>query len=115
MALSFDEEVGCIGVRQALEVIVEHDDLRPDVVVIGEPTMMRPSHSHMGKLAYEVVCRTAAAHSSLSHTKPSAITVAVRLLGVLDDLQQTLSPDRRARGDVQLRHDQRRNWGQRDR
>ena len=92
VALSFDEEIGCVGVRHALEVIVDRDDLRPDVVVIGEPTMMRPSHSHMGKLAYEVVCRTAAAHSSLSHTKPSAIRSAVRLVGVLDELQQRYRP-----------------------
>ena len=92
VALSFDEEVGCIGVRHALEAIAGRDDIRPDLVVIGEPTMMRPCHSHMGKLAYEVVCRTAAAHSSLSHSKPSAIAVAVRLLGVLDELQQRHRP-----------------------
>jgi acetylornithine deacetylase len=92
VALSFDEEVGCIGVRDALKVIVDGDDVRPDIVVIGEPTMMRPCHSHMGKLAYEVVCRTAAAHSSLSHTKPSAITSAVRLVSVLDELQQRYRP-----------------------
>ena len=92
VALSFDEEIGCVGVRQALAVIVERNDLRPDIVVIGEPTMMRPSHSHMGKLAYEVVCCTAAAHSSLSHTKPSAITSAVRLIGVLDELQRSYRP-----------------------
>lgn len=92
LALSFDEEVGCIGVRHALDYIVERDDLHPDVVVIGEPTMMRPCHSHMGKLAYEVVCRTAAAHSSLSHSKPSAITSAVRLVAALDELQQQHRP-----------------------
>ena len=57
LALSFDEEIGCIGVRDALAVITARADLRPDVVVMGEPTMMRPPHSHMGKLAYEVVCR----------------------------------------------------------
>ena len=92
LALSFDEEIGCLGVRHALQAVAGHDDVRPDLVVIGEPTMMRPSHSHMGKLAYEVVCRTAAAHSSLSHSKPSAIAVAVRLLGVLDELQQRHRP-----------------------
>ena len=27
LALSFDEEVGCVGVRDALEVIAERDDL----------------------------------------------------------------------------------------
>lgn len=92
VVLSFDEEVGCIGVRQALDVIVDRDDLRPDVVVIGEPTMMRPRNSHMGKLAYEVVCTAAAAHSSLSHSKPSAIAAAGRLLAVLDDLQRCHRP-----------------------
>ena len=60
--------------------------------MIGEPTMMRPRHSHMGKLAYEIVCATTAAHSSLSHSKPSAITIAARLLNVLDDLQRQYRP-----------------------
>ena len=54
--------------------------------------MMRPRHSHMGKLAYEVVCRATAAHSSLSHSRPSAIMTATRLLAVLDDLQQRYRP-----------------------
>ena len=92
LALSFDEEVGCVGVRHALEFIVERHELRPDLVVIGEPTMMRPCHSHMGKLAYEVVCRTSAAHSSLSHSKPSAITSAVRLVAAIDELQRQHRP-----------------------
>jgi acetylornithine deacetylase len=92
IALSFDEEIGCVGVRQALTVIAERDDVSPEVVVIGEPTMMRPRHSHMGKLAYEIVCTTTAAHSSLSHTKPSAIAITARLLNALDDLQQQYRP-----------------------
>ena len=92
VVLSFDEEVGCVGVRNALEMMAHQDELRPDVVVIGEPTMMRPRHSHMGKLAYEVVCRAAAAHSSLSHSSPSAIMTAGRLLAVLDDMQQRYHP-----------------------
>jgi acetylornithine deacetylase len=92
VVLSFDEEIGCIGVRQVLDVIADRDDVQPDVVVIGEPTMMRPRHSHMGKLAYEVVCKAQPAHSSLSHSKPGAIATAVRLLAVLDDLQHQHRP-----------------------
>jgi acetylornithine deacetylase len=92
IALSFDEEIGCIGVRHALREITKRDVLRPDVVVIGEPTMMRPRHSHMGKLAYEVVCTAEAAHSSLSHSKPSAIATAANLINALDDLQQHYRP-----------------------
>jgi acetylornithine deacetylase len=92
IALSFDEEIGCVGVRQALAVIAGRDDVSPEVVLIGEPTMMRPRHSHMGKLAYQIVCTTTAAHSSLSHSKPSAITIAARLVSALDDLQQQYRP-----------------------
>ena len=91
-ALSFDEEIGCIGVRDALAVIARSDDVRPDLVIIGEPTMMRPRHSHMGKLAYEIECTAQAAHSSLSHSRPSAIAAAARLINVIDDLQQRFHP-----------------------
>jgi acetylornithine deacetylase len=91
--LSFDEEVGCLGVRHALAAIAGNDEVSPELVVIGEPTMMRPRHSHLGKLAFEVTCTAAAAHSSLSHSKPSAITSAVRLLSEIGELQQAFVPD----------------------
>src|SRR3954447_19093929 len=90
--LSFDEEIGCVGVRHALAAISGSDDVRPELVVIGEPTMMRPRHSHLGKVAFQIVCTAQAAHSSLSHTKPSAISSAVRLLSVIDELQRKYAP-----------------------
>jgi acetylornithine deacetylase len=90
--LSFDEEIGCVGVRSALAAISGSDDVQPELVVIGEPTMMRPRHSHLGKVAFEIICTAPAAHSSLSHTKPSAITSSVRLLSEIDDLQQKYAP-----------------------
>jgi acetylornithine deacetylase len=46
----------------------------------------------MGKLAYEVVCTASPAHSSLSHTKPSAIATASRLISVLDEQQRHHQP-----------------------
>ncbi|HEY0518259.1 MAG TPA: M20/M25/M40 family metallo-hydrolase, partial [Ilumatobacteraceae bacterium] len=92
LTLSFDEEIGCVGVRRALEVIVDRDDVRPDVVVVGEPTMMQPRRSHMGKLAFEIVCNSVAAHSSMSHTVPSAIATCARLLATIDDLQRNHRP-----------------------
>ena len=65
--------------------------------MIGEPTMMRPRHSHMGKLAYEIVCTAEAAHSSLSHSKPSAIAAAARLVNAIDGLQDRVSSARASR------------------
>jgi acetylornithine deacetylase len=90
--LSFDEEIGCVGVRHALAAISGSEDVRPELVVIGEPTMMRPRHSHLGKVAFQIICTAQAAHSSLSHTEPSASSSAVRLLSVIDELQQKYAP-----------------------
>ena len=92
VVLSFDEEIGCIGVRHALTVLVDDEDVRPDLVVIGEPTMMQPRHSHMGKVAYEIVCHAVAGHSSLSHTMPSAIAATAELIAELNALQSRHTP-----------------------
>ena len=42
--------------------------------------MMRPRHSHMGKLAFEIVCTADAAHSSLSHSHAERDCCRVRRL-----------------------------------
>lgn len=89
IALSYDEEVGCIGVRDLLQVVHRTDathDVRPSLVLIGEPTMMRPRHAHLGKLAYGVALSGSAGHSSLSPFLPSAISSAVRIIAALEDV-----------------------------
>ena len=86
IALSFDEEVGCVGVRHLLSNLVDQPDVRPALVVIGEPTMMQPRHRHLGKVGYEVSFHGMAGHSSLSHRLPSAISAAARVIAALDAL-----------------------------
>lgn len=95
IALSYDEEVGCIGVRGLLETVTRtrsNDRVRPDLVVIGEPTMMRPRHAHLGKVAYHIDFTAAAAHSSLSPFLPSAITSAVRIVNALQEIADLYRP-----------------------
>lgn len=86
IALSYDEEVGCVGVRGLLDQLGEHGDhdhVRPDLVLIGEPTMMRPRHAHLGKIAYRVRMTAQPAHSSLSPFLPSAINTAATVITAL--------------------------------
>lgn len=84
---SYDEEIGCQGVRDVLPQLADEPALRPALVVIGEPTMMRPRHSHLGKQMYRVVVRAAEAHSSRAATAPSAIAGAAHLVEVLSSIQ----------------------------
>ncbi len=86
IALSFDEEVGCVGVRHLLDRLGESAAVRPALVVVGEPTMMRPRHRHLGKVGYEVEFHGTAGHSSLSYRLPSAISAAARVVAVLDEV-----------------------------
>jgi acetylornithine deacetylase len=87
IALSYDEEVGCVGVRSLLHELGEsgeHHSVRPELIVIGEPTMMRPCHAHLGKLAYRLVFSGRAGHSSTSPTQPSCISAAARVIAALE-------------------------------
>ena len=87
LALSFDEEVGCAGMPSMLSCLGVATKVRPDIVVVGEPTMMVPCHRHLGKVAYEVVMRGTAGHSSRSPDMPSTIPAAARVVLALEALQ----------------------------
>ncbi|MDX1515150.1 MAG: M20/M25/M40 family metallo-hydrolase, partial [Gammaproteobacteria bacterium] len=50
-AFSYDEEVGCLGVRGLLERLSGRE-LKPKACIIGEPTMMKVVRAHKGKLSY---------------------------------------------------------------
>lgn len=94
IALSYDEEVGCVGVRSLLGQLgdgQQHHGVRPDLVLIGEPTTMRPRHAHLGKLAYRLGFTARAGHSSLSPFLPTAIGSAV---GVIAALEAVAAPHR---------------------
>jgi len=89
---TYDEEIGCRGVRDLLPVLRDDPLMRPSLAVVGEPTMMRPRHSHLGKLGVRLTVRAAEAHSSRAASVPSAITHAAALVRVLDDIQATCPP-----------------------
>jgi acetylornithine deacetylase len=84
---SYDEEIGCVGIRDVLPVVGSLNTFAPDLVVVGEPTSMRPRHSHLGKQVFDVRVRAASGHSSRAASMPSAIAEAAALIRVLSDIQ----------------------------
>ena len=64
IALSYDEEVGCLGVRSLLAEL-EQRPHRPLLCIIGEPTELKPVLGHKGKLAMRCDVHGAACHSAM--------------------------------------------------
>lgn len=89
LALSYDEEIGCLGAPAMIEVIRRELPL-PSVVIVGEPTRMEAVNAHKGIATFEVVVTGREAHSSQTHLGVSAIMEAVRLMGSLNALSERL-------------------------
>ena len=84
LGLSYDEEIGCVGVRSLLRRLESHDTCQPELVVVGEPTELQVVTEHAGKVAFSVQIRCPAGHSSQSPTRPNAISIAANLVRLVD-------------------------------
>ena len=84
IALSFDEEVGCLGAPAMIDRIME-GDYKPSVVVVGEPTDMKVVTAHKGLFSMTVHVHGKEAHSSLVKDGACAVTHAVPLMQYLVD------------------------------
>ena len=78
-ALSYDEEIGCLGVRGLIEDLARAG-IKPAGCIIGEPTSMQPVVAHKGKRAYKCCFRGREAHSALTPQGVNAIEYAARLV-----------------------------------
>ena len=94
LALSYDEEVGCLGVRPMIENIVR-DLPKPQVVIVGEPSSMKVVNAHKGIQSYSTKVTGLEFHSSQTHLGVSAIQYAAELISYL----MTLAEEMRQRGD----------------
>lgn len=90
LALSFDEEVGCLGVPLLIEGMLAHA-ARPLFAIVGEPTDMRLATAHKGFCLYSTSFNGREAHSSLPHLGRSAISAAVRFANYLLETGSLLS------------------------
>lgn len=87
LALSFDEEVGCLGVPTLIDDLKKHAS--PEYCLVGEPTGMQVVTAHKGICVYDCHIKGKAVHSSLAPYGVNAIGVAAKLIGFIDTLNDT--------------------------
>src|SRR3990170_5587341 len=89
LAFSYDEEIGCLGVRP---MIAEFGGrlVKPRMVLVGEPTSMSVVDSHKGPVRWHVDIKGRAAHSSMAPLGVNAIAVAGKLLQELSRIEEEL-------------------------
>lgn len=86
-AFSYDEEVGCFGVRELIADMKEAD-VKPMACIIGEPTNMVPAIAHKGVYRWRCCVRGKEAHSSLTPQSVNAIEMAARMVGKVRDMAE---------------------------
>jgi acetylornithine deacetylase len=79
LALSHDEEIGCLKAPEMIEAILGALP-RPHAVIVGEPSEMRVVTGHKGSWEFEGHMRGYEVHSSLLHTGVSAISAAAHMI-----------------------------------
>lgn len=84
-------EEWCDGI--APHAFVEHEGIRPDFVVIGEPTKMQVYRGHKGRVEIEVISRGRSAHAASNHLGDNAIYKVLPLIEGVSRLESELGDD----------------------
>jgi acetylornithine deacetylase len=94
LAFSYDEEVGCTGVRPMVAALGKSLP-RPRYVFVGEPSRMAVVDAHKGPVRWRVELKGRAAHSSMPHYGVNAIAYAGRMIGELLRMEEELKASTR--------------------
>lgn len=89
LALTYDEEVGCLG-AQALMAEIARAGVRPSVAIIGEPTEMQVIEGHKGCYEYTTEFRGLEGHGSQPERGVNAVEYAVRYVSRLLEIGERL-------------------------
>ncbi|HUZ72645.1 MAG TPA: acetylornithine deacetylase [Stellaceae bacterium] len=93
LALTYDEEVGCIGVR-GLIARLNARTVKPRLCIIGEPTLMQPVVAHKGKKSVRCLVRGHESHSALAHIGVNAIEAGAAIIARIREMAR----EKRERG-----------------
>jgi acetylornithine deacetylase len=85
LSFSYDEEVGCIGVRRLIDILARRPN-QPRLCIIGEPTDMQVGVGHKSKHTLRCQVTGHEAHSSLVHQGVNAIEAAAELIARLKEI-----------------------------
>lgn len=101
LALSYDEEIGCMGVRSLIEVLEAAPD-RPRFCIVGEPTGMQVATGHKGKVALRATCTGREGHSALAPLALNALHLAADFIGVIRRVQARIAAEGPFDGDYDV-------------
>ncbi len=90
LALSYDEEIGCVGVRRLI-ALLEAAPQRPAFCIVGEPTAMAVATGHKGKTALRATCIGREGHSALAPLAVNAVYLASDLIAAIRAMQTRLA------------------------
>lgn len=84
-AFSYDEEIGCLGVRGLIDRLSSRE-VKPKACIIGEPTMMKVVRAHKGKLSYRCDVTGLESHSGMAHQGVNAVEAAAEIIAHLKSM-----------------------------
>ncbi|MDC0161806.1 acetylornithine deacetylase [bacterium] len=88
-SFSYDEEIGCVGVRSLIEML-KTSPLNPLFCIVGEPTSMQVMSGHKGKVNASVLIKGKEAHSALTTKGLNSIYLANELIQGIQNIQTNL-------------------------
>ncbi len=91
-ALSYDEEIGCLGAPRMISEIAERAP-SPSAVIVGEPTNMNVINGHKGIASFRVRVTGYTTHSSQTDRGVSAVEAAARLIAKISDMRKARARD----------------------
>jgi putative selenium metabolism hydrolase len=84
-------EEWCDGI--AGHALVEHEGIRPDFVVIGEPTKVQVYRGHKGRVEMQIVAKGRSAHAASNHLGDNAIYKLLSIIEGISKLEPQLGDD----------------------
>ncbi|MBT4204064.1 MAG: M20/M25/M40 family metallo-hydrolase, partial [Rhodobiaceae bacterium] len=89
IALSYDEEVGCLGVRPLLKSM-QQEVAKPSLVIVGEPTEQIIVNSHKSCYTFNTIFKGKEAHSSNPDWGLNSITYAAKFIDKIDEVSRDI-------------------------
>ena len=88
-SFSYDEEIGCVGVRSLIEML-KNSPINPLFCIVGEPTSMQVMSGHKGKVNASVLIKGKEAHSALTTKGLNSIYLASEFIQGIQNIQTNL-------------------------
>ena len=90
LALSYDEEVGCMGVHTLIDMLTAAPH-QPRFCIVGEPTSMQVATGHKGKIALRATFTGREGHSAMAPLALNALHLAADFVGVVRGMQAEIA------------------------